>query len=54
VSLIEKQRGDWRLVQIDRAQPAAAPRLLLRRATPLSALRQAAPGWSSSWRTAAR
>jgi hypothetical protein len=39
VSLIEKQRGDWRLVQIDRAQPAAAPRLLLRRATPLSALR---------------
>lgn len=44
VSLIEKQGGEWRLVQIDRAQPAAMPRLLLRRATPLSALREGRAG----------
>ena len=44
VSLIEKQGGDWRLVQIDRAQPAATPRLLLRRAEPLSALREGRDG----------
>ena len=40
VSLIEKRAGEWRLVQIDRAQAGAAPRLLLRRDTPLSALRE--------------
>ena len=44
VSLIEKHGSDWRVVQIDRTQPGVAPRLLLRRATPLSALRQGRGG----------
>lgn len=44
VSLITRRAGDWRLIQLDPAQPQSPPRLLLRRSQPLQALRHGAQG----------
>lgn len=44
VQLIERQAGDWRIVEVDLARPTAAPRTLLRSNAPLQALRQAPQG----------
>ena len=43
-SVISRRGGDWQLLEIDLAQPQPAPRLLLRRATPLSGLRHGSAG----------
>ena len=44
VSLISHRGNDWRVIEIDLAQPQAAPRLLVRRSQPLQALRHGAAG----------
>lgn len=44
VNLISHRGGDWQLLEIDLAQQQAAPRLLLRRGSPLSGLRHGSAG----------
>ena len=44
VALISRQGSDWRLLQLDLAQPQAAPRLLLSRRAPIQALRHGSAG----------
>lgn len=44
LSLIARAGSDWQLLQLDLATPQAAPRLLLRRATPMHGLRQGTRG----------
>ncbi len=43
-TVISRRGGDWQLLEVDLEQPQAAPRLLLRRATPLSGLRHGSAG----------
>ena len=43
-SVVSRRGGDWQLLEIDLAQPQSAPRLLFRRATPLSGLRHGSAG----------
>ncbi len=44
LAVVTHRGADWRVVEIDPAQPQAAPRLLLRRASPISSLRAGAQG----------
>ena len=44
VTLISRRGNDWRLLQVDLAQPQAAPRLLLARSAPMQALRHGSAG----------
>lgn len=44
LTVISRRGGDWQLLQIELAQPQAAPRVLLRRALPLSGLRHGSAG----------
>jgi len=44
LSLIQRSAGDWRVLELDLAQPGTAPRVLLRRNAPLYGLRQASQG----------
>ena len=43
-SLITRRGSDWRVIDIDPTQPQAVPRVLLRRAQPLQALRDGSAG----------
>ena len=44
LSLIQRRAGDWRVLELDLAQPGAVPRVLLRRNAPLYGLRQSSQG----------
>ena len=44
LGLITRQGSDWRVIEIDPTRPQAAPRVLLRRAQPLQALRHGSAG----------
>lgn len=44
VSVIGHRGGDWRLVEFDLGKPAAAPRLLVRRTSPMQSLRHTRAG----------
>ncbi len=44
LALVVRQGADWRLLEVDPAQPQAAPKLLLRRGAPIASLRAGARG----------
>lgn len=44
IQLIERQAGDWKVIELDVTQPGASPRLLLSTNAPIHSLRQTAQG----------